>query len=227
MTPRILPPEEWHRLKGTEAERLWPMLSPDHSRVVVVEEDGEIVGCHVLVWLLHAECLWIAPEKRAKASVARRLWQGVQDVVVASNAHAVITAAVDDRVRGLIATAGGSVIPGEHYVVPVQSTDERRDLRIGKMFHEQLERQLTSDNHPDDDAHNKAVGRALRTAIEHGDATKAVDEYNQWASLSGYAPVTIVSEGLGTWVVDIQTAIIRIDADYGVTVMEERVPSCQ
>ena len=119
MTTRILPVEEWPRLAGTEAEMVWPALDPKTSTILVVEQGGQIVGCHVLFYLLHAECLWIRPDLRGRSTVARRLWGAVQRFAKTSGVRALITAACDDRVRGLIAHVGGTQLPGEHYVIPV------------------------------------------------------------------------------------------------------------
>lgn len=120
MTTRLLPVVEWPRLQGTEAEALYPLLQPDRSIVVVVEDGDQIVGCHVLLWVLHAECLWIHPAHRGKTSVARRLWRTVQRTARACGVHALMTAACDDTVRGLLAHAGAAQLPGDHFMVPVK-----------------------------------------------------------------------------------------------------------
>lgn len=120
MTSRLLPREEWSKLDGTEAGPVWRQL-PDGAEVVVVEQDGHLVGCHVLVSLLHAECVWIHPDHRGKASVARRLWASVQRTArEVFGADHVITHATDDRVRGLVAHLGGRALPGEAYIVSVR-----------------------------------------------------------------------------------------------------------
>lgn len=119
MTSRILPVAEWPRLVGTEAEAVWPHL-PHGSHVVVVEQGAAIVGCHVLIPYWHVECLWIAPEARGRGGVARRLWGAVQRVARDLGVHVVLTAAMDDRVRGLLAHVGATKLPGDHYVVPLR-----------------------------------------------------------------------------------------------------------
>lgn len=119
MTTRILPQEEWPRLAGTEAETVWPHLSSD-ARIVVVERDDRIVGCHVLIPYWHVECLWIAEEDRGHGSVARRLWSEVQRIARELGAKCVLTAAIDERVRGLLAHVGATKLPGDHYVVPLR-----------------------------------------------------------------------------------------------------------
>lgn len=119
MTSRILPEAEYHKLAGTEAERLVPLLTPD-SRVVVVEQDGTVVGCHVLQVILHAECLWVHPDHRGKASVARRLWSRVRSEVREHyGLPGFITMAVSAPVRQLLAHVDATHVVGETYFVPV------------------------------------------------------------------------------------------------------------
>lgn len=119
MTARVLPFAEWARLAGTDLDPLWSALDPREARIVVVEQDGAIVGHHVLLRVLHAECLWIHPAHRGRSSVARRLWSAVQAEVTAAGAAGVITTAVDDPVRELLGHVGATRIPGDHYFVPI------------------------------------------------------------------------------------------------------------
>ncbi len=119
MTSRQLPPDEWHKLTGTEAEQLYPLLNPETTAIVVVEDGDRIVGCHVLMWVLHAECLWIHPDHRGKSSVGRRLWGAVQKTAIRAGVHALMTAACDDRVRKLLKHAGAARVPGDHFMVPI------------------------------------------------------------------------------------------------------------
>lgn len=116
MTTRILPPDEWARLAGTEAETVWPHLPPS-AHVLVVEQDDQIVGCWVLMSVLHAECLWIASAHRGKASVARRLWAFMRRTAAGLGAPVVATAAVTDDVRRLLEHVGATKVPGDHYAM--------------------------------------------------------------------------------------------------------------
>ena len=43
-TTRALPPDEWFKLEGTLLEQAWPSFDPESDIVLVVEEDGVIVG---------------------------------------------------------------------------------------------------------------------------------------------------------------------------------------
>lgn len=122
MTSRVLPPAEWPRLAGTEAEGFVAHLT-DAARVVVVEHDGAIVGCHVLQPVLHAEGLWIHPEYRKKASVARRLWSTVRQTARETfGVQWVATGAASDDIRGLLEHVGAVKLP-DHYMVPVGDRD--------------------------------------------------------------------------------------------------------
>lgn len=118
MTSRILPPEEWGRLAGTEAESFISRLNAA-SRVIVVEADGAIVGCHILQPVLHAEGLWIHPDFRKRASVGRHLWRRVQDT--ARDWFGVqwfVTGCGSDEVRALLEHVAAVKLP-DHYVVPI------------------------------------------------------------------------------------------------------------
>lgn len=121
MSTRLLPADEWPRLAGTALEPLWPTLNPETCRIIVVERDGQIVGHHVLMTVLHAECLWIHPDHRGRASVARRLWGAVRAEAHAYGASGVMTTAMDDVVRGLLTHVDAVRVPGDHYLVPIDS----------------------------------------------------------------------------------------------------------
>jgi len=122
MVTRILPVEEWHRLENTEAETLWPHLDPLLATVVVVEDAEQILGCHVLMWVLHGECLWIHPQHRGRSSVARRLWAAVQREAMNQGARTLATSALSDEVRELLTHVGATQLPGDHYVLAMKES---------------------------------------------------------------------------------------------------------
>lgn len=117
----MLPPSEWPRLAGTEAETVWPLLTPERTSVVVVEQGDQVVGCHVLVWVLHCECVWIHPAHRGKGSVARRLWAAVERTARdVWRSRTVLTTVTTESVRRLVAHLGGVPVPGDQYVITVK-----------------------------------------------------------------------------------------------------------
>lgn len=102
MTTRELPREEWHRLDGTELAPFVAGLPASVLTVLVVEQDGAIVGCWGLVVSLHAEGLWIAPEHRRGTAVGRRLLLGMRHAVANAGAQGVLTGAASDEVVSLL-----------------------------------------------------------------------------------------------------------------------------
>ncbi len=93
MTTRILPHEEWPRLTGTYLEPLWPLLKPETCSVIVVEEDGEIVGTWVLMSVFHVEGFsaknGAVIRRLLKAMKAEAATHGVQTVVTASTSEVI------------------------------------------------------------------------------------------------------------------------------------------
>lgn len=120
MTSRILPPEEWHRLAGTEVESIVPGLDRTHTAVLVVEDDGTIVGTWVLMRMAHVECFWIAPDRRGKAGVAARLLRSMRALVQAWGVSCPITGAVTPEMSAMIRRLGGIPLPGEHFALPMR-----------------------------------------------------------------------------------------------------------
>jgi N-acetylglutamate synthase-like GNAT family acetyltransferase len=49
------------------------VTADDDAHVIVVEDDGRLVGCVSLVRMWHAEGIWITPALRTKGTVLRRL----------------------------------------------------------------------------------------------------------------------------------------------------------
>lgn len=119
MITRILPQAEWPRLAETEAGPVWPHLNPAHAQVLVVEHQGQIAGCWVLMHVLHAECLYIAPAYRHRPSVGRRLLVGLTRLATDAGMGGVWTAATSDAVRHLLEKFGAARMPGDHYIMPI------------------------------------------------------------------------------------------------------------
>jgi len=223
ISARILPQEEWPRLAGTEAEKLWPMLNPENARVWVVEKDGKIVATWTLLRVVHAECIWVAPEVRGEFGVVKRLLKGKSEIATAWGADRVVTGSVSPDVTELIMRFGGELMPCETFILPVNGIGlgRKRDREIGREFHRQLSALVPEDIHPEDAQHDERVGKALRTAIREGDPLRAMDEYNAWARGAGYEPIRYLGMVNGRVRADIKTALIEIDDQYAVSVVEE------
>jgi ribosomal protein S18 acetylase RimI-like enzyme len=124
LSTRILPTEELARLEeikdGADGDIPWERLGPS-ARVVVVEREGKIVGCHALVPVLHAECLWVHPEYRGKAAVPRRLWNALRATAREEfGVQSVATTAISDDIRRLLEHVQATKLDGDHYMVSVE-----------------------------------------------------------------------------------------------------------
>lgn len=119
MTTSLLPRDQWSRLAGTELEQVWPLL-PEDAHIIAVEHEGQIIGCWALIRYVHVEGVWVHPDHRKRGSVARRLLGMMHRTARAMGATAVLTGAMSDEVRDLIAGLGGSQLPGDHYVLPIR-----------------------------------------------------------------------------------------------------------
>lgn len=120
MTTRQLPKEEWvSKLVGTELESVASIL-PDTTRVVVVEDDGAIVGCWAFFPVIHGEGLWIADSHRGRASVGRRLLTEMIKTVESMGASVINTAAMTREVQHLLTHIGAVELPGTHYALRVK-----------------------------------------------------------------------------------------------------------
>ena len=119
MTTRILQPEEYHLLAGTELEQAIELLGPGKATVIAVFDGEQLVGCWSLIPTIHAEGLWVHPDHRGKSVVQRRLTVGLSAMAKHQGATVVLTTALDDRVEGLLKHIGAAKMPGSQYAVPV------------------------------------------------------------------------------------------------------------
>lgn len=97
MITRILPFDEWPRLVGTILEDAWQDFDPLTTRVNVVEEDGEIIGCSAVFQRWHVEGAWVHPKHRGRSVVARHLSEVTERSVKATGAKEVLTMTFDNK----------------------------------------------------------------------------------------------------------------------------------
>lgn len=123
LTSRVLPFEEWGRLADTD---LGPCLGamqehPEKVQVLVVEDDGVIVAHWAVLFVLHAEGIWIAPAYRKRVGVGRRLWKAMHEAARTVGAERFWTCADRLEVRRLIVDhLKGIPIPAESFVVSLR-----------------------------------------------------------------------------------------------------------
>jgi len=217
---RILPPDEWPRLVGTEAEKAWPLLDPKNARIVVVEEEGRIVATWIVMRVVHVECAWIDPSVRGSFGVMRRILGAMSEVAEAWGAANVISAAENEHVADLLVRLGGTKMPGDSFALPARMPRSKH-VKLGRAFHEQLATLSSEKQHQEDPAHDNEVGKALVTAIKDGNPERAVADYNVWARAFGYEPIRYIGTFDGKVRVDIVTAVVEIDERYVVRVLQE------
>jgi len=201
---------------GTEVETVWPYLNPENALIWVVEDGARIVGAWTTIRMIHAECLWIAPEYRGSAGVARKLLKGLREMAAYWGVTKVQTASISEHVTDLILRFGGTRLP-DAFILPAAKTQKTELTALGENFHRQLEAQIT-DNHPDDVEHDEHVGLALKTAI-NGDPETAMRQYNDWANSAGYGPIKYLGMFEGKIRADIGTAIVEVDNEYHISVV--------
>jgi hypothetical protein len=78
-TIRLLEADEYHKLEGLAPPDEW-IPSPDHSQIIVVERDSEIISYLVAQMVVHVEPIWIHPDHR-NGFLGRRMWRMMTDVL--------------------------------------------------------------------------------------------------------------------------------------------------
>lgn len=85
LVSRVLPPEEWPRLRETGATLIMANQTAARTGAVLVEErGGQIVGCAFVFTTadgtVHIDACWVHPALRT-GRVALRLWRRIVDAV--------------------------------------------------------------------------------------------------------------------------------------------------
>src|SRR3982750_4141044 len=118
---RLLPPDEWYKLKETEADPAYLHFDPQYTNVVVVEKEGSVVACWVLFPVYHAECVWIRKEDQKNPVVAGRLVKGMKHLATELGLKNLVTHAIDEEVKNLLTKhLEAKKIPGESFIFPVK-----------------------------------------------------------------------------------------------------------
>lgn len=120
---RALPAEEWPRLEATELAPVWPLLTADTARILVVERGEALVGCWALLPIWHLEGCWVAPEERARGTVARTLLRSMAQWIAEAQLAGVMTAATTPDVAAYLTRLGARPLPGQAFVWPRKESD--------------------------------------------------------------------------------------------------------
>lgn len=119
ITTRLLPPEEWDRLRETDLAPVTDLLlvKSEATDVVVAEnEDGEIVGHVAFCLFRHAEGFGIAPEERKHGRVMRALLDAMRDYCETREVTGVWSGSLTEEMTGYLLRRGATEIPGAHLV---------------------------------------------------------------------------------------------------------------
>jgi hypothetical protein len=91
ITTRLLPPEEYSKLADTEPYRTGGLPDPDHWRIIVVEDEGRIVGSCAIFDAVHWDYWHVDEAYRGNPVVFRDLVMGGVQVLVDHNVDLVHT----------------------------------------------------------------------------------------------------------------------------------------
>lgn len=97
------------------------------------------------------------------------------------------------------------------------------DTQRGADFHDQLIALLPAAAHEDDPDHDRAVGAAMRVALDDGDPRRATHDYNIWANAHGYQMIVFLGTYQGCVRTDIHEAVIDVDRAGHVSIVEARI----
>jgi hypothetical protein len=118
MKSRVLPVTEWHRLAGTLID---PATLPNDAVPVVVEQDGAIIGCSVLLPIWHQEGTWLAPAYRGNVAAGRRLVEAMRTQLSHLGIDGLWMTAFDDENARLIEKFGTAAkVDAAHYLVTMR-----------------------------------------------------------------------------------------------------------
>ncbi len=119
MTRRLLPPDEWPKLAGTELETVWPVLDREKARVMVVEDGGQIVACWSMFPVFHVEGVWLHPDYRGHVGVVGKLLGFMRQLAHAAGVKSVMTGCLSSNVADYLDRIGAVPLEGRQYVIPI------------------------------------------------------------------------------------------------------------
>jgi hypothetical protein len=114
---RLLPPDEWYRL-GLPAAIL--PTNPDRALVIVVEDQGQIVGRWMAYETVILEGLAIAATHQKRPGVARQLLQAMTRELAARGVPQATTLIQDPEVAALAERHGLLRLPGQLWVLDLR-----------------------------------------------------------------------------------------------------------
>jgi len=130
LTTRLLPPEEWDRLRAIEpfASKGLPR-DPAEWRILVIERDGQLVGTCSLFTAVHWDCWWVDPAARGKGGVLFALLRAAMQLLATAQITTVYTGAEDgdDDVAALLEHFGFTPASGRLFVLEMPVAQEVKE----------------------------------------------------------------------------------------------------
>lgn len=119
MKARVLPPEEWHRLRISGITPMETTLRPEDVQMIVVEDGDRIVATMGTYRVTHFEGLWIDPEYRGNAGLGRRLIKAGIEAARKWTDRWVWGASETDHMDEVLGRLGGHKVPVSTYLLPL------------------------------------------------------------------------------------------------------------
>lgn len=119
MIARVLPRNEWPRLRNAGVPYFDHWLLPDQAEVVVVEDGPRIVARMYVMRLPHYEGAWVDPEYRGNLGVTRALLRESANQAKRWSHGVVLGGVVDDHMRDVMKRLGAERLDADFYVLPV------------------------------------------------------------------------------------------------------------
>jgi len=118
MLSRILPPEEYGRLKMTGFPDISKAMQSDDCRILVLEDGEEIVSTMAVVRVVQFESFWINPKYRGNPRVGG-IWALAVGCAKAWSARWVAALCDSDRMAKHIRRLGGHPVKAEWFTIPI------------------------------------------------------------------------------------------------------------
>jgi len=126
---RILPRDEWWRLKAEDAA-FFSTVNPDDVAVVVVEEAGEIVAQMGVLRIPIIEAFRMATEKVGNAGVTRALLGAVREQAMKWAPYWLHAYAGDDAMGKVLLRLGGEPLPVQPFNLPLRRLEEEPECPL-------------------------------------------------------------------------------------------------
>lgn len=120
-TVRVLPPEDWGRLRDHEPFTTGGLPDPEYWRIVVAEQGDRIVAFTCLYTAVHYEPIWIHPEFRHRPQLFLDLWRASKAILDEAGVQ-LLFAQVPDSLphqKRMVEKFGFQPAPGQLYLLHV------------------------------------------------------------------------------------------------------------